>query len=95
MATLVKNKSNFIVIKLSKKEAHSLGWGINNDGTCICGDCNKIIKGDIYYPIVLCDTYCKKCYEKQIKDATNYEEDRPLEKASYMQLKKYLNIKED
>lgn len=91
MAEIIKNNKNFRVLKISKEEANFLGWGLCN-GDCLCSHCNEVIEEDNYYPVVLNDTLCKKCYEEWYKDAENYAEDREYEERTFKLLSRLLNI---
>ena len=91
MAKLVKNDKGFKVIKLSVDEASKLGWGLSGSGDCVCMQCNKLISGDIYYPVVLNDTMDKECYEEWCKDAINYPEDRKYEERAFQRIAKLLD----
>lgn len=94
MAELVKNDKGFKVVKLSKEEASQLGWGIDPHGHCLCMRCNKVIEGDIYYPVVLNDTMDKECYEKWYNSATYYEDDRDYENKMFNVIMNSLSIDE-
>ena len=91
MAKITKNNKEFKVINLSRKDAASIGFGIDNSGTCICMKCNKECPNeDIYYIAILNDTMCKECYERWVKSAKRYEEDIPIENRNFNYYKKLL-----
>ena len=91
MATLVKNKKGFIIVKLSQDEAiNKLHFG-TKEGYCLCAECNKPIKGDIYYVTILNDTMDKDCLIKWIEKSTYYKQDRPFEEYNYEDIKPYVD----
>jgi hypothetical protein len=90
MASIVENEKGFKVIKLSEDEARFLGWGVPEG--IICMGCNEIIKGDIYFPCVLNDTFDKDCYEEWIKEAKYYPEDSKFEDRVFNYLKELLML---
>ena len=81
MAKQVNNSKGFLVIEMSNEEARKLGFGIYEG--CICMHCNNIIEEPIYYIAVLNDTMDKHCYEKWLKHAKNYPEDRIIEERNF------------
>jgi hypothetical protein len=90
MAKVFTNKKGFKVIKLSIDEARSLSWGVPEG--MICMHCNEIIDGDLYFPLVLNDVFCKKCYEEWENEAEYFPEDSEYEIDSLEYYSKLLNI---
>jgi hypothetical protein len=81
MAEIVPNEKGFKILRLSTKECKGLGWGIPQG--IVCAHCNRIIDGDVYFPAVLNDTLCDKCYDDFITDAQYYREDAKFEESCF------------
>lgn len=82
MAKKIKTEKGFLVIKMNRKEAEMLGFGMGG-GACICMDCNNLCFDDIYYVAALCDTLCEKCYLDFITRAKYYPEDSKIEQKNF------------
>lgn len=82
MAKKIKTEKGFLVIKMNREEAESIGFGIGG-GACICMQCNDLCMNDIYYVAVLNDTMCEKCYNEYVNEATYYPEDSKIEQRNY------------
>lgn len=90
MARVVNNDKGFKVIALLPVEAKSLGWGC--DEGLICMRCNDIIKKEAYYVAVLNDVMDKECYEKWLKHAKHYSDDKPFEDRNFNYYKGELGL---
>ena len=91
MATIVDNKKNFKIIKLSKEEANELGWGYDDEFLCM--QCNEDICKDMYYVAVLNDVLCEDCFKIWLETARNYPEDRAIENKNFLLYARMLGIK--
>lgn len=92
MAKIVKNEKDFKVFKLSRDEFKKIGYGIDWFGNRLCMRCNKLIKGDIYYPVILHDTMDKDCFEQWLADEQNHPtRDKELEEMEYKGFMKVFN----
>lgn len=92
MAKKFENKKGFLIIEMNKDEAKSLGFGLYEDGTCICIGCNDLSRDKIYYVAVLNDTMCEKCVNNFIQNTSRYDEDIPYETRNFERYSKILNI---
>jgi hypothetical protein len=93
MAEIVPNEKGFKVLRLSVPEAKSLGWGISEG--IVCDHCNEIINGDVYFPAVLNDTFCEKCFKEWLSYAENFPEDAKFETSCFNYYCKLLNINKE
>ena len=94
MATIVKNKKRFKVIKLSRREAISVcGFGFFHK-TVLCDNCNKILTNDdeLYYVAVLDFVFCKECYKEWYAKSKKYDEDAAYEKKHFDKYKSLLAL---
>lgn len=75
MAKIIKNKKDFMVIKIGYFEM----VGITKNPDPVCDRCldNKVNQG--YYIAVLNQWFCKKCYEDWYRTAVHYEQDLLIE----------------
>ena len=82
MAKQYKNKKNFLIIQMNRKEVLEV-WG-KYGGIGVCDRCNKISDRG-YFVACLNDYLCESCFKEWLKDAINYKEDRSYEKKWYNQ----------
>ena len=96
MAEIVKNDKNFLIIKLSNKEANKLNFGIfktnDDDNIFLCGSCNVICNDDnIYYIAAINEILCEACMTDFVKNMNHYTDSNSL-KYEIKHFNHYANI---
>ena len=91
MAKRYDNDKGFLIIELTQKDAGDVNFGfMYPDGTreFLCGTCNTIIKGNMYYIAALNEVFCKECMEDIVKNYTHYTSGNDLD----FEIRHYNNI---
>ena len=82
MAEIVKNDKNFLIIKLSDKEANKLNFGIfknDNNDIFLCDCCNVICNEDnMYYIASINEILCEACMEDFVKNMNHHIDNNSL-----------------
>ena len=86
MATQVKNKKGFLIIKMSWREYVA---ATDTFGFCSCCGTQSFPE-DGYYVAMVNDWYCKTCYDAYISGATHFKVDLEKERLAFNDMKNKL-----
>ena len=81
----IQNDKGFLVMEVSREELMN-ALGEYTEG--VCDYCLSSPENG-YYVAVLNQWFCKECYDKWYKSATNYPEDRGCEIRNYVKYKEF------
>lgn len=86
MATQIKTKKGFLIIKMTWKECVAItdSWGLAD----CCGQ--NTCEEDLYYIAILDQFYCEPCYNAWVETASRYKSELGKEQVNFIKIRNKL-----